>query len=70
VNVDVHAGPRGHIHLDCRYLVLAPDVEPAPDADESQAVRWFTWAEAFATLGEDPQLVAALRRAQDRSPRA
>lgn len=69
LNVDVHAGPRGHIHLDCRYLVFASDAEPAPGEGESQLARWFGWGEALGTLGEDPQLVAALHRARDLSVR-
>lgn len=63
VNVDVHAGPRGHVHLDCRYLLLAHDVDPTPAAGESPDVRWFPPAEALAAVADDPQLVAALERA-------
>jgi 8-oxo-dGTP pyrophosphatase MutT (NUDIX family) len=48
VHVDVHAGPRGHTHLDLRYLVHAEPVDPAPGPDESQQVAWFTWDEAIA----------------------
>lgn len=53
VHVDVHAGPKGHTHLDVRYMVRAPDVALAPAAGESQEVRWFDWdeAEAIADVG-------------------
>jgi 8-oxo-dGTP pyrophosphatase MutT (NUDIX family) len=47
VHVDVHPGPRGHTHLDLRYLLVAPDVDPAPPAGESPDVAWFAWDEAI-----------------------
>lgn len=59
VHVDVHAAPRGHTHLDVRYLLHAGDVAPAPPAGESQAVAWFSWADAVAVA--DPALVGALQ---------
>lgn len=46
VHCDVHPGPRGHTHLDVRYVVVAPFVTPTPPMGESQDVRWFTMAEA------------------------
>jgi 8-oxo-dGTP pyrophosphatase MutT (NUDIX family) len=48
VHVDVHPGPRGHTHLDLRYLLDGGDADPAPPPDESQEVAWFTWEEALA----------------------
>jgi 8-oxo-dGTP pyrophosphatase MutT (NUDIX family) len=53
VHVDVHAGPKGHTHLDVRYVVRAPDLAPAPAEGESQLVQWFSWdeAEAIADVG-------------------
>jgi 8-oxo-dGTP pyrophosphatase MutT (NUDIX family) len=42
VHVDVHEGPRGHVHLDLRYLLLADggaSFSPAPG--ESSDVAWF-----------------------------
>jgi 8-oxo-dGTP pyrophosphatase MutT (NUDIX family) len=42
-HVDVHAGGRGHTHLDLRYLMAADDADPAPPPDESQEVEWFDW---------------------------
>ena len=47
VHLDVHPGPRGHTHLDLRYLMYAPNADPAPGADESQDVRWFEWDTAI-----------------------
>ena len=28
VHVDVHDAPKGHVHLDLRYLLHAPDDDP------------------------------------------
>ena len=58
VHVDVHPGPRGHTHLDLRYLLEAPDREPAPPPGESPDVRWFGWDEALDVA--DPGLAGAL----------
>ena len=52
LHVDAHAGPRGHTHLDVRYLLVAPDVDPTPPPEESQDCRWFSWDEA-ATMPDD-----------------
>jgi 8-oxo-dGTP pyrophosphatase MutT (NUDIX family) len=52
-HVDVHPGPRGHTHLDVRYLLTVDgDPDPAPPPGESQDVRWFPWDEAI-TLADD-----------------
>jgi 8-oxo-dGTP pyrophosphatase MutT (NUDIX family) len=59
VHVDVHAAPKGHTHLDLRYLVIAGDADPDPDPGESQEVRWFTWDEALTAA--DPGLIGCLR---------
>ncbi len=61
-HVDVHPGPRGHTHLDLRYIVVGADADPQPPPDESQDVRWFSWDEAMAI--SDPGLVGALRAAR------
>jgi 8-oxo-dGTP pyrophosphatase MutT (NUDIX family) len=53
VHVDVHPGPRGHTHLDLRFLVEAGDAEPAPGPDESQDVAWFDWDAAIEIAGDD-----------------
>lgn len=58
VHVDVHPGPRGHTHLDLRYLLEADDADPTPGEGESQDVRWFAWDQAIAAA--DAGLVGAL----------
>jgi 8-oxo-dGTP pyrophosphatase MutT (NUDIX family) len=60
VHLDVHRAARGHTHLDLRYLLHSPDVEPAPPPGESQQVRWFPWPEAVAIA--DSGLIDALHR--------
>jgi 8-oxo-dGTP pyrophosphatase MutT (NUDIX family) len=53
VHVDVHAGGRGHTHLDLRYVVVVDDDEdPAPPPGESQEIGWFDWDDAIA-LADD-----------------
>ncbi len=48
IHVDCHDAPKGHFHLDLRYLLIGADVDPAPPEGESQYVRWYPWSEAFA----------------------
>jgi 8-oxo-dGTP pyrophosphatase MutT (NUDIX family) len=62
VHVDVHEGPRGHVHLDLRYLLLG-DTEVAlrPGADESPDVGW--WEPGEAAELSDGSTRAALRAA-------
>jgi 8-oxo-dGTP pyrophosphatase MutT (NUDIX family) len=62
IHVDVHDAAHGHTHLDLRYLLLAPDRDPAPPAGESPEARWFGWEEATAVA--DEALVGALRAAR------
>ena len=52
VHVDVHPAPRGHLHLDLRYVLHAPDTEPSPAPGESPEARWFTFDEADAVADE------------------
>ena len=69
LDVDVHQIPaRGHepahLHLDLRYLVLAPDgaaLRRAPE--ESEDLRWFRWDE-LGTLELDVGVVRALGKAR------
>lgn len=61
VHLDVHPAA-GHVHLDLRYVLLAPDDEPSPGPGESPHARWFAWDEAEAIA--DDALVGALRRAR------
>jgi 8-oxo-dGTP pyrophosphatase MutT (NUDIX family) len=58
VHVDVHPGPRGHTHLDLRYLLTAEDADPNPGEGESPDVRWFSWDQAIESA--DPGLRGAL----------
>jgi 8-oxo-dGTP pyrophosphatase MutT (NUDIX family) len=52
VHVDVHPGPRGHTHLDLRFLVDGGDADPSPPEGESPDVAWFAWDDAIA-LADD-----------------
>jgi 8-oxo-dGTP pyrophosphatase MutT (NUDIX family) len=63
IHVDVHEGGRGHLHLDLRYVLFAPDLDPSPPLRESQEVRWYGWEEA--TELADPGLLHALRPARE-----
>jgi 8-oxo-dGTP pyrophosphatase MutT (NUDIX family) len=62
-HVDRHPGPRGHTHLDLRYVLLARPVDPSPPADESQEVYWFDFPNAL--LRCEPMLVPALTKLRD-----
>ncbi len=59
VHVDVHAGGRGHTHLDLRYLLAGGESDPAPPPGESQEIGWFDWDEAIERA--DDGLRGALR---------
>jgi 8-oxo-dGTP pyrophosphatase MutT (NUDIX family) len=69
LDVDVHQIPaRGeepaHLHLDLRYLVLAPmGARLARSAAESEDLRWFGWDE-LGGLKLDPGLRRALGKAR------
>lgn len=57
LHVDVHEGPRGHLHLDLRYLLLADAAQGfAPAPGESTDLAWCTWDEA--TRRADRSLLA------------
>ena len=45
VHVDAHDGPRGHYHLDLRFLFAVPDDDPNPPEGESPEARWWSWEE-------------------------
>lgn len=60
-HVDVHAGGRGHTHLDLRYVVGGDDSDPSPPPDESQQIGWFS-VERAVELAGDRRLAAALAR--------
>jgi ADP-ribose pyrophosphatase YjhB (NUDIX family) len=62
VHVDVHEGPRGHVHLDVRYLLFADGGAPlSPATAESPHVAWFDRDAAIAA--GDRSLAAAIRAA-------
>jgi hypothetical protein len=68
VHVDVHEGPRGHLHLDLRYLLTADgNAVFAPAAGESPAVAWFDRDEACRH--GDASVAAAIRAALLTTPR-
>ena len=52
VHVDVHGAADDHVHLDLRYLLWAPDENPAPAPGESPDVAWFSWADALDRADE------------------
>jgi 8-oxo-dGTP pyrophosphatase MutT (NUDIX family) len=58
IHLDVHEAAFGHTHLDLRYLLLGPDVDPRPPAGESPDARWYAWDEAMVVA--DAALVGAL----------
>jgi 8-oxo-dGTP pyrophosphatase MutT (NUDIX family) len=62
IHLDVHDAARGHTHLDFRYLLLAPDEDPAPPPGESPEARWYSWDEARAVA--DDALAGALEVAR------
>ncbi|MCC5948646.1 MAG: NUDIX domain-containing protein [Nitriliruptoraceae bacterium] len=63
LHVDVHEGPRGHVHLDLRYLLTADaDAPLRPAAGESPEVDWFTPSRALAVA--DTSLAAAIHAAR------
>ena len=59
IHVDVHAGGRGHTHLDLRYLIDGGSGDPAPPPGESQEIAWFDWTAAIELA--DPGLRGLLR---------
>jgi 8-oxo-dGTP pyrophosphatase MutT (NUDIX family) len=65
VHVDVHAGGRGHTHLDLRYLVDGGDADPAPPEGESQEIDWFDWPAAIERASDD-RLKSLLRSLEPR----
>lgn len=68
VHVDVHEGPRGHVHLDLRYLLLAErGAAPQPGLGESPDVAWFPGSRA-RRVG-DASTTAAVHAALTSAPR-
>lgn len=69
LDVDVHEIPArkdepAHLHLDLRYLLVAPDGAALErQLEETNALRWFAWSE-LAPLGLDHGLRRALQKAR------
>ncbi len=62
IHVDVHEGPRGHVHLDLRYLLRADSGTPLrPARGESPDVAW--WSAVEVSERGDTSTVAALAAA-------
>jgi 8-oxo-dGTP pyrophosphatase MutT (NUDIX family) len=51
VHIDVHAAPKGHTHLDLRYLLHGPDADPEPPEGESPDVAWLSFEDALIMAG-------------------
>jgi len=67
VNVDVHPGPRGHRHFDCRWLLVSATTRFAPGEAESRELGWYLPDAALERCEEGlrPGLAKALRAARD-----
>jgi 8-oxo-dGTP pyrophosphatase MutT (NUDIX family) len=69
LDVDVHAIPAhgrdpAHLHLDLRYLVIAPaDATLLRSTNETNSLRWFGWDE-LGPLGLDSGLQRGLAKAR------
>ena len=68
IHLDVHPGPRGHTHLDVRFLLLATNETFAPAAGESQQVKWFSFADALRVSEDGAR--GAIRVAEQISTRS
>jgi 8-oxo-dGTP pyrophosphatase MutT (NUDIX family)/ribosomal protein S18 acetylase RimI-like enzyme len=66
VHVDVHAAPKGHTHLDVRFLLRGPDVDPTPPEGESPDVSWLSFEDALALA--DPGLAGVLGALMNPAP--
>jgi 8-oxo-dGTP pyrophosphatase MutT (NUDIX family) len=65
LHVDVHEGPRGHVHLDLRYLLFgAGTATLAPAAGESPDVAWCTAVEVAARADRSTWAAVAAARGQ------
>lgn len=66
VDIDIHAVDHGdhlgeHLHLDLRFVVVAPPGAVESRNHESQELRWVTLAE-LEDLADEPSLVRLARR--------
>lgn len=67
LDLDIHAVDHGdplgeHLHLDLRFVVVAPPGAVARGNHESQELRWVTLSE-LEDLADEPSLVRLARRA-------
>ena len=66
IDLDIHefraAGERDHLHIDTRFLVLAPPGAVVRGNHESEELRWVTFNE-LPSLDVDPGTVRMARRA-------
>jgi 8-oxo-dGTP pyrophosphatase MutT (NUDIX family) len=72
MDVDVHEiparkGEPAHLHLDIRYLLVAPADAPSPQVrpEEHAEIAWFTWEQAMALEGLDDSLRRLLEKARE-----
>ncbi len=68
IHVDVHDAPKGHVHLDLRYLLIGPDADPAPPPEESQQVGWFPFDDPLLERESINGAVRSARRWLDQHP--
>jgi len=61
VDVDVHPGPRGHRHYDCRWLLTTEGTEFDPGAAESTELGWYLPGDALERC--EPGLRSGLAKA-------
>ena len=67
IHVDVHEGPRGHVHLDLRYLLTADGhAALSPDEGESPDIAW--WSAQAAAQHSDRSTAAAVSAAVQVQP--
>ncbi|MCX7718523.1 MAG: NUDIX hydrolase [Candidatus Sumerlaeaceae bacterium] len=71
LDVDVHEiparkGEPAHLHLDIRYLLVAPADAPSPCGrpEEHTEIAWFSWEQAMALEGLDDSLRRLLEKAR------
>jgi len=66
IDVDIHevhfAGEQPHLHLDVRFLIVAPAGAIERGNDESEALRWVTLDELAALEGVDAGTLRMARR--------
>ena len=69
IHVDVHDAAHGHTHLDLRYLLVAPDRDPAPPPGESPEAALVRLGRGHRRGRRGPRRCAARRPAPARGRR-